>query len=442
MEGLPARRKLFRNDPGYASVRLCDPSFTGERGFDDVDLSTATVAVGLGALDTMPTAGTFTIRSGSSSTVALPYNVTAAAMKAALTDISLNVGVTELTDGVYEIDFGAVGAQSLLAGTNNLLQPTSTISVSRLQTGTASVAEIQVLSLVQNPYCYALLSTAFPVAAAAVSILQTQTASLSAIKKLVLNPQPYGGTFMVTLDGTTFEAPYNANTSAMQALAGSNYTVVRRASNAWEFTRNTVNIAMTLSADVTNLLVPIGATGNLPLSTIGLYQAFANTEANSLLLNLAVQVAFASQSPRKIFQELIEVSRDLIGTGAIITPIYSTQLIIGQGDDLTVSTAGTTALTATAPFSQWFQLVNVSAGSGSYTRSLTLDNTNAVTGAIFRIELDVAASSNPTIRIYDRTTSGTLLQTVSGKGTGLQYFIFKARFDGTNWKKFEGEFVT
>lgn len=498
--------RLIRNDAGVARIRACLPSNTGERLFDDVDLSAATVAIALGSVDKVPSSGTFPLApiaaqtSGLLSvgkrylivafvagdsflnvgaaanttgtiftatgttpttwtntsavqeiTTDLDVDATAAEVQTALNATAAitalgGVTVTMARAGAYQVIFsGAFGAQVDISGpvTSNLY-PISTINVFTSQTGTSALHEVQIIRVIENPYCYAVLSTAFPVAAASVTTIQTQTASLSAIKKLTLDPMPYGGTVLITLDGVSFEASYDSTTSEMQVLAGSNYTVVRRANNAWEFTRNTVNTAMTLSAVVTNLLVPVGVTGLMPLNTLGMFQAFNATEADTLQLLLEVNITFPGFAAQKVYQEMIEVHRDLIDLALLTTASLGTDVAgSGQSADITVRAAGTHDLVPDKPFLQWFQLVEVENGEdGPYTHTLTIDNVEAVVGAIYRIELDIEAGTNPTIEIYDNTTAGTLLQTISGQGDAATYFIFEARYDGTNWHKFDGRYVT
>jgi len=75
------------------------------------------------------------------------------------------------------------------------------------------------------------------------------------------------------------------------------------------------------------------------------------------------------------------------------------------------------------------------AGSGAYIANIIILDANALPGALMRIPIDFAASTNPTIKIYDNATTGTLLQTVTNPGGAAQSFLFTARFDGTAWHK-------
>lgn len=496
-------RRLIRNDAGVASARICEPCFTGERSFNDINPSGGTVSMALGSLDKLPSSGTFPIGVSSATSgllvngkryviatfvsgdvftnVGAASNATgvrftatgttpttwthASTLKEITADLDVDatadqvatalnatvaitsagwVTVASPRTGAYEVTFVAVGNQaSLTAPILSDMFPASVISISTVQTGTTSLREVQIIRLLENPYCYAVLGTVFPSASSVVTTVQAQTSLLSAIKKLTLDPMPYGGTVLITLDGITFEAPFDATSAQMDALIDPKYTVARRANNAWEFTRTDLNVAMSLSADVTNLLVPIGRSGTMPLNTLGMFQAFCATEADTLRLKLEVNYTAGGGSPQKIYQETIEVHRDLIDLDSLVTISIGgggQSGGAGQSDDITVSTAGTTDLAPDIDFIQWFQLVTVATGAGAYTRILTLNPGHASEGSFFHVELDIAASANPTIEIRNETAGGALLQTITGSADAAGYFVFVARFDGNAWQKLSGSF--
>jgi len=88
--------------------------------------------------------------------------------------------------------------------------------------------------------------------------------------------------------------------------------------------------------------------------------------------------------------------------------------------------------------------VNVELGAtgGAYVVNLTLAATNVLTGAFLRMPMDFPASLNPTVRIYDGSTAGTLLQTITQiDGTTARSFIGTFGFDGSHWHKETGEWV-
>jgi hypothetical protein len=106
-----------------------------------------------------------------------------------------------------------------------------------------------------------------------------------------------------------------------------------------------------------------------------------------------------------------------------------------------LAAAGTTAilnaqtwLAGRAPFT-------AAAGAGAYVANITLSPTNALPGALLRIPIDLAASPNMAINIYDGSTGGTLLQTITNPGGIAQSFLFTAGFDGAHWHKETGAWI-
>jgi hypothetical protein len=126
-----------------------------------------------------------------------------------------------------------------------------------------------------DPYCLATLSTPFPAAAAQITSPQSATADLPATKRITLDPAPYAGTWILTLDDNDpFEIPFDAEAAQVRALAGPNYTVRKRASNAWEISGTEPNQDVTIAVDVSGLIVPVGVSGAIAINTQALADAF------------------------------------------------------------------------------------------------------------------------------------------------------------------------
>jgi hypothetical protein len=111
---------------------------------------------------------------------------------------------------------------------------------------------------------------------------------------------------------------------------------------------------------------------------------------------------------------------------------------------LNLTAAGATDLVNSQTWLLGRAPVSVGAGSGgAFVANLTLDPSNALTGAFLRMPIDFAASMNGTLNIYDGTTGGTLLQTITQPdATQARSFLFLAGFDGAHWHKEAGLWVT
>ena len=113
----------------------------------------------------------------------------------------------------------------------------------------------------------------------------------------------------------------------------------------------------------------------------------------------------------------------------------------GQFNPITVNTDGSITLSPTAPYSQWYQKVIAQAGVAPYTYVISLARTNPLAGALFRVQFEIAASSNPTINVIDGGNS-TVLQTITGEISNVTYALFEAEYTGTEWQKIALNFLT
>jgi len=113
-------------------------------------------------------------------------------------------------------------------------------------------------------------------------------------------------------------------------------------------------------------------------------------------------------------------------------------------------TAGVAAISAAGNVSvqngqTWLlgrQAFSAAAGAGAYVANIILSDANALAGALLRIPIDFAATLNPTINIYDGSTGGTLLQTITQiDASTARSFLGTYGYDGTHWHKESGAWV-
>lgn len=113
---------LVRNDGEPVVVRLFEPSTSGVRDYDEIDLTDASVRIGIGLPDLVPTAGTFTLQVGASVTDDLPFDATAETVEAALNllaDIVSDGGVTvtKPAAGMYQVTWVESGTLGTITTT-------------------------------------------------------------------------------------------------------------------------------------------------------------------------------------------------------------------------------------------------------------------------------------------------------------------------------------
>lgn len=107
-----------------------------------------------------------------------------------------------------------------------------------------------------------------------------------------------------------------------------------------------------------------------------------------------------------------------------------------QQSDLSISSAVSAALFAVTLFSMLHRKIIATAGSGAYSAEYALPTASMTTGAFVEVNVELAASANPTVEIRNATTGGTLLATVTNPApAAAAYWYGRFRFDGTAWHK-------
>lgn len=169
-----------------------------------VDLTGATLKVGVGPLDVAPSGGTFGLSFLGSSTglTGLTYNITATALNTALNanaNISAAGGVTVTGDtDLFTVVFTNPGARSLIAGDDTALLPPSYVRIARSVTGTASVREQQTIELYRRPFAYSEGWTPNTAGTPTLTQIAAGTSTTSAAWLVSLGGNTLGGNFSFT----------------------------------------------------------------------------------------------------------------------------------------------------------------------------------------------------------------------------------------------------
>jgi len=113
-----------------------------------------TLKVSVGDVSLGPIGGTYTLTCGET-TDALSYNATADLIQTALNGLATIIAAGNVTvSGTYPnflVSWNEVGAQTALTATGIALNPSGTIGVTSLQTGSGSLTQQTALQLRQNP---------------------------------------------------------------------------------------------------------------------------------------------------------------------------------------------------------------------------------------------------------------------------------------------------
>lgn len=201
--------EVVRYDGVPGNYRFVTKSLDATRSWDDVDLTSATIEIGIGEPDGQPTAGTWALSYGGNSTglTTLPYNVTAAVLQAAInanpqivTDSGSSNAVTVQQFGTqFSIIWNVAGAMSTFVSTSTNLAPSSNAAVVLVRAGSAGVTCIQVIKLVQNLYAYTNSFTSSAAGAVTVTEIQAGAPGVKETQRIVFNTVPYGGTYTINL---------------------------------------------------------------------------------------------------------------------------------------------------------------------------------------------------------------------------------------------------
>lgn len=318
---------MVRSDGQTVNYRFVKPSETGARLFDDIDVSAASVRVGIGLPDLAPTDGTFTIKeiTGNDDTPAQNCNVIAADVE---TQINLlpaviaagGVTVTSPATGMYQLTFNQVGVQTARFSANtSKLAPLSVATVSRVQVGTADVQEIVLIQLVQNAYAFSNPENPLPPKGSTITPVQAGTSDVPAIQRVTLNPPAYGGHFNMVIVGKQASAiPYDASGADMQAFVGPSYDVTQLGNGDWEIATVENGAIADITVDPAFLLVQIGVTGPLSLNRMEIWRAFVNSRADRLWFIFEIQLQWPGEDPITVYRDKVFLDRNVINLNTLL----------------------------------------------------------------------------------------------------------------------------
>jgi hypothetical protein len=164
------------------------------------------IKIAVGPIDEAPQAGTWKVSFGGDTTAALAYNITAAALAAALNGLASitaagGVTVSKIGDN-YNIVFNENGARGDILTDSTALIPLSNATVAKLQIGDSTRPQIALLHLQRT---IAGLATSFTATAASAITIASLSAwdGSRATYRASIAPDPKGGSFSLAFDAAT-----------------------------------------------------------------------------------------------------------------------------------------------------------------------------------------------------------------------------------------------
>ena len=312
-DNTPADEPVFtQGDRLPVELHFLDATGLSYLPYTYYDPSGDDVKLALGLVDSVPTAGTFTLTYGGQTTSAIAAAASASDVQTALQALATvgasganTLTVTGDDGGPWYVSWSSAGTRSLLSADSSLLVPASAFVVDTLVDGSVSAREQQVIKFEVADVAYMAPGDFSALAAAAVVL--TAVASNGGWK-IALTPTPIGGTFTLSVNNgastqTTTPLAYTATAAEVQAalealsnVAGGEAVVTSTAIGSQDsggpwlavFSGGALNAGNqpTLTASAAGLTVPVGLAGTLLLNTQGIEALVARQESVAATLEI------------------------------------------------------------------------------------------------------------------------------------------------------------
>jgi len=300
----------------------------------DIDTTGTSLKLGIGTIDSEPTAGEFKLVLNSVTSSAISFDATPTQVYNSISAIA-GTGVAVTTFGVesgaYLITAMTANTAMSFGGDAFTLFPTSSVLVGTRRFPTASVKAQQVIRLVRNPAVFADTFAASSTAGVvALTKIQEGSSTKNETYDLAIGADAEGGSVIINFgtNSTTAipigsTAPcFNEALTAVTGIGSGNISVDvgNNAGNySISFVRALGNTSITpdLTLDASGVIFAKFLTTTLTMGTAELDELFAENSSDTITPTLEVELT-QNSSPKTILQTGISVRRDLITTGSAV----------------------------------------------------------------------------------------------------------------------------
>jgi hypothetical protein len=297
----------------------------------DIDTSGASLRVGIGNIEDLPTDGAFKLTCNGTTSGSIAYNATAVSV---YTAISNNVSTVSLygsgSYGSYLLTATQPNTAMSFGADSFTLFPASSVIVNTRRNPATGINAQQVVRLVRDPIVYAdtftNTSTAGQIVLSKISdggTGQNETYDLSFGQEIV------GGLYSLNWGGTstTGIAPFASAVTVQSAISSgintitSNISVQDNGKGGYtiQFTgrlaQTNVTTELLLDASGINFL-PLKQT-TLSINTAGVEDAFALSGEDTITPTIEVEIT-QNGTPKTIYQGNVTIRKDLITAGAVV----------------------------------------------------------------------------------------------------------------------------
>jgi len=320
---------LTRNDSYTLRLRLLEKSASG--ALTDIDTSGASLKVGIGNIEELPTDGAFKLTCNGTTSGSIAYNATAISVYNA---ISNNVSTVSLygsgSYGSYLLTATQPNTAMSFGSDSFTLFPASSVIVNTRRNPATGINAQQVVKLVRDPIVYAdtftNTSTANQIVLTKISDGgqgQNETYNLS------FGQQVVGGLYSLNWGGTstTGIAPFASAVTVQSAISSgintitSNISVEDNGKGGYtiQFTGRLAqtNITTPLQLDSSGInFLPLKQT-TLTINTSGVEDAFAVSGEDTITPTIEIEIT-QNGTPKTIYQGNVTIRKDLITAGAVV----------------------------------------------------------------------------------------------------------------------------
>lgn len=350
---LPA---LTRNDSYNLRLRIREQIGSGV--YEDLNLTGVTIRVGIGNLDSPPTAGEWKLGLSGTTSPAIAYNATTTQVLNAVSAIAGQVSVDNYgaEDNAWIITAATNNTALSFGGDAYTLFPTSSVLISTRRNPTANSKAQQIIKLRRNPAVYAdTFSTAATTGVVTLTKLQDGGSNLNETYQLTVGSDAAGGSLVLNYgsNSTTAIAVGASAASAAQALAavtgiGSGNISVTELSGERGYTISFVrslgnlNVTTALTLDAKGVYFIPWRTATITMATAELDELFAEADATTITPTLEIELTDAGK-PKTLFQGSVTVRKDIITAGSVVPAAQASYYTKAEADALFVEDATTGA---------------------------------------------------------------------------------------------------
>lgn len=346
---------LTRNDSYNLRVRLQERDQSGF--LRDLDLTGASIKLGIGNIDGDPTDGQFKLTLNSVTSNAISFNATTTQVYNAISGIA-GAGVSVTTFGnesfSYLITSATANTAMSFGGSAFTLFPTCSVLVSTRRFPAPSVAAQQTIRLVRNPAVFSDTFVASPTAGVvALTKLQDGSSANNETYDLAIGSDAEGGSLVLNFgaNSTTAIAIGSSATSFAEALSavtgiGSGNISVDVGNNAGNYSISFVrdlgltNLTTALTLDPSGVIFGNFRQTTVTMATAQLEELFYEAGTDTITPKLEVELT-QSGTPKTVLQTDVTVRRDLITTGSAVPANQAQYLTRAESEALFIQNTTT-----------------------------------------------------------------------------------------------------